>query len=196
MGRQRYCYLREYQIEAKMSRCSICKFVIQPSDETKLCSDCNSAYHTVCWDSIEGCATYGCREAAVAEKSVTSRVISKGWGDEKNCPKCGAVIASSLLICSCGATFPWAEPMTKSEYLAFEQRKMKMKERRSTLIMLFIFTMFVLPAPITAPISGFYAFRLRTELAGENGAYLALGYGTVIIGLVYVLMFIALGIGL
>lgn len=179
-----------------MTRCSICKFTIEADDDTTICSTCNSQYHTVCWESIGGCAVYGCSSAAQAEKEPVLELVGKGWGDEKQCPSCSRMIPSSLLICSCGAKFPWAEPMSRSAYHEWLRQEEIRAGKRNNLVWLFLASLLAVTAPITGAIAGFYAYRNRHELAGKYGAFLALGYGTALMGAVYSLIFLALLLGL
>jgi hypothetical protein len=180
-----------------MGRCSICRFPILPTDSVTECPQCDAEYHQVCWNGIGGCATYGCAAAAQSEKAVTVGAIKKGWGDEKTCPDCGQFIGASLLRCtSCKARFPWAEPMTKEEYRDWSEQQKGQASGRKLLFILFIVSLFGLPAPLTGPFAGFYAFRMRHALVGENGSYLALGYGTALIGLIYAVLFSAFASGL
>ena len=178
-----------------MKRCSICKTLIPDSDVTFVCAECNSPYHQICWEQLGGCATYGCKAAAIPEKPSLPTSVNRGWGDDKACPNCHDLIPSSLLICRCGARFPWADPMTAEEYQVWlmedEQRTLKRKQ----LIYLFLISLLGLPAPITGTIAGIQAYRFRKVLVGEVGTYLALGYGAFVIGVVYSVVFILLYFG-
>ena len=66
-----------------MKRCSICNTQITDADLFFTCTVCNSPYHEICWKEMGGCATYGCKAAAAAEKPPVPRSFSRGWGDEK-----------------------------------------------------------------------------------------------------------------
>lgn len=179
-----------------MKRCSICNTQISDFDLFFTCTECDSPYHEICWKEMGGCATYGCKAAAVAEKPPPPSSTPRGWGDEKSCPDCGSRIPSSVLGCACGARFPWADPMAKDEYKEWVAEDELRKQRRMELIILFIITLFGLPAPLTGAIAGIQAYRSRTLLVGEVGTYLALGYGAAVIGVVYTLVFLLLLIGL
>src|SRR5262245_60205241 len=99
-----------------MARCTICYTMIdRPEDQTQ-CPDCRSDYHQTCWTEVGGCGTYGCARAAKAQKPPPPALVGAGWGDSKICPACARPIGSSLLVCACGARFPWADPMTDVEY--------------------------------------------------------------------------------
>lgn len=178
-----------------MKRCSICNTRISDLDLFFTCTECDSPYHEICWKEIGGCATYGCKAAATAEKPPTPPQVSRGWGDEKTCPSCLAKIPSSLILCRCGARFPWADPMTREDYQAWLTEDNDRDSRRRELVILFVLTLFGLPAPITGSVAGIHAYRSRGLLVGEVGTYLALGYGAAVLGGVYTLIFLLLAIG-
>jgi hypothetical protein len=175
-----------------MKRCSICKTLIGDSDVTFVCAECNSPYHKVCWEQLGGCATYGCKVAAIPEKPPPPEPDRRGWGDEKTCPQCEEKIPSSLIVCHCGARFPWADPMTPDEYRDWLKEDGQRVRIRKQLVFLFLISLLGLPAPVTGTIAGIQAYRFRKVLVGEVGTYLALGYGACVIGVVYSLIFVLL----
>ena len=178
-----------------MQRCSICKTLIQPSHVTTGCPYCHSAYHRECWQQLGGCATYGCSAAPVPEVVPLPTSVKGGWGDEKTCPQCGDNLPSSLLVCRCGAHFPWADPMTTQEYETWVQEQERGALARKGMVVLFFVSLFGVFAPLTGAIAGIYAYRSRKILAGDAGSYLALGYGTAAIGFFYSLIFLLLYLG-
>jgi hypothetical protein len=167
-------------------RCSICGTRIRDDEPVTSCPDCEQDYHEACWDEIGGCATYGCKSAAVAEKPPPPEVVHAGWGDEKTCPECDRPIASSLLVCTCGARFPWADPMTREQYRAWQARERSVEGARKLLVTLFLFSLAGVTAPIAGPVAAFYAHRNRQLLVGPHGVYLAMGYGSAALGAAYV----------
>ena len=179
-----------------MKRCSICNTQITDLDLFFTCTICDSPYHEICWKEMGGCATYGCKAAATAEKPPMPASFARGWGDEKNCPSCSSKIPASVLGCACGARFPWADPMTKEDYDSWATEQKQQKSIRTQLIVLFVITIFGLLAPLTGTIAGIQAHRSRNLLVGEVGTYLALGYGAAVIGAVYAIVFLLLSIGL
>jgi hypothetical protein len=122
--------------------------------------------------------------------------VGGGWGDEKACPRCGKSIGASLLVCSCGAEFPYADPMTREEWRAHERRQEDLSGTRKALVLLFIFSLFGIPAPVLGPIAGAIAYRRREDLAGADGTYLALGFGAAALGATYLLIVLLLMMGL
>ena len=179
-----------------MTRCSICRTLVAEADERHRCEECGQEYHAQCWTENRGCATYGCKAAPVSEKPTLPGGGRQGWGDEKNCPACDSRIPSSLLVCRhCSAHFPYADPMTRPEYLRHQDLVQRAKSARRTLVVLFILTSLGFPAPLTGGIAGALSYRWRRLLEGPDGAYLALGYGTGVIGCVYAVVFVLTAMG-
>ena len=179
-----------------MARCTICHTLIMDGDDTARCSECDNVYHQSCWDEMGGCATYGCSRAPVAEKTAPTSGQGRGWGDTKVCPACGRDISSSVLICMCGARFPYADPMTREAYVEYLHDLSARKRARNVLLMLFFFTGAGFPAPITGPLAGIYAYGKRGLLTGQAGSYVALGLGTALLGIGYTVVFSLLALGL
>jgi hypothetical protein len=167
-------------------RCSICGTLVREAEPVKPCPDCLQDYHAACWDEIGGCATYGCKSAAVAEKPPPPDVVHAGWGDDKTCPVCEQSIASSLLVCPCGARFPWADPLTREQYDAWRARARSVEAARKVLVALFVLSVAGFGAPIAGPVAAYYAHKNRQMLVGPHGVYLAMGYGSAALGAAYV----------
>ena len=171
-----------------MTRCSICYTLMSPGEAVTTCPECQQDYHASCWTEVGGCGSYGCKQAAVAEKPPLPVVVGAGWGDSKTCPQCGLEISASLLVCSCRARFPWADPMTREEYAEWVAQQDAIARSRRLLIALFVATLTGVSAPIAGPIAGIYAWLRRKRLAGTGGTYLAMGYGSAAIGAVYAIL--------
>jgi RING finger family protein len=178
-----------------VKRCQICKTLIREDEATTTCADCDTAHHQECWEGVGGCSTYGCRAAPRLEKAPAPSTIGRGWGDKKECPSCHASIGSSLMVCLCGAQFPWADPMTSLEYDAWMSAEGKAKDYRRMLVILFALTLSGIAAPLTGPLAGIMAWRSHDALVGEHGSFLALGYGAAVISVVYSLIFLLLWSG-
>jgi len=172
-----------------VARCTICRTLIGEDDPVAECPSCRQSYHRTCWVELGGCATYACREAAPAEKAVpAAAAVGAGWGDWKTCPACGGELGSSLIRCPCGARFPHADPMTRSEYSAWRQRERWARGRRLTILWLFIVSLFGLPAPLSGTIAGVLAHQAKDVLSGTDGTYVAIGYGAAALGAVHTLL--------
>ncbi len=178
-----------------MARCSICSTVIGETEAATSCPECTQDYHQSCWTEIGGCGTYGCKQAAVAQKPPVPVLVGAGWGDTKPCPACALPIASSLLVCSCGAKFPWADPITPADYTAWKTEQAALASSRAKLIWLFIGSLIGVTAPVLGPIAGIYAYAKRKQLAGAGGTYLAMGYGSAAMGVVYTILIAAVALG-
>lgn len=179
-----------------MARCSICYTLLAQGEPTTDCPECQQSYHRGCWDDIGGCATYGCKRVAVAQKPPPPVVVGAGWGDTKTCPSCANQISSSLLVCRCGARFPWADPMTIVEYADWRSGQEAMATSRKVLIAGFLLSVVGITAPLAGPLSGLYAWKKRKQLAGAGGTYLAIGYGSAALGLGYALLIALTAAGL
>jgi hypothetical protein len=178
-----------------MTRCSICYTVLSQGEPVTVCPECQQDYHTSCWSEIGGCGSYGCKQAAVAQKPPLPVLVGAGWGDSKTCPSCGQEIGASLLVCSCRARFPWADPMTRDEYAAWTDQQRGIARSRVVLILLFIGSLIGPTAPIAGPTAGVYAWLRRRRLAETGGTYLAMGYGSAAIGGVYLVLIVLLALG-
>jgi len=178
-----------------MARCSICYTVLAQGEAVIACPECQQDYHKQCWDEIGGCGSYGCKQAAVAQKPPVPVLVGAGWGDSKPCPSCGLQISSSLLVCSCGARFPWADPMTVEDHRGWLAQQGAIARARSLLIVLFLLSLIGVTSPIAGAIAGIYAWSKRSLLAGTGGTYLAMGYGSAAIGSVYALLIVVTALG-
>jgi len=178
-----------------MQRCSICHTLIRtPAEETR-CPECDQAYHETCWDELGGCATYGCSRVAVAEKPPPPHTTPQGWGDEKACPRCKRTLHSGSLRCPCGATFPYADPMSTDEYGAWVDGETKVARTRRLLLALFLLSLPGFPAPVTGAVATVIAVRSRHALAGAQGTWLAMGYGAGALGAFYTIAMLMLAAG-
>jgi hypothetical protein len=178
-----------------MARCSICYTVVSQGESITACPECQTDYHKTCWDEIGGCGSYGCKQAAVAQKPPVPVLVGAGWGDTKDCPSCMRPISSSLLVCSCGARFPWADPMTPDEYRSSVAKDRAIVSARKALSWLFLLSLIGVTAPVAGPIAGIYAWRRRDRLAGTGGTYLAMGYGSAAIGAFYSILIVIIALG-
>lgn len=169
---------------------------MQPSDPSTTCDACRQVFHASCWAELGGCATYGCTRAPAVEKPAPPTIVGMGWGDTKPCPACGGTIGSGLLLCRCGAEFPYADPMTPAEYAAWKKKGDTARTARRTLLVLFVASLAGVTAPVTGAIAGFVAWRERKRMQGADGTYLAMGYGAAALGATYTIMILLLLAGL
>ena len=179
-----------------MTRCSICNTMIRAGEALTACPECTQEYHAGCWTELGGCATYGCRTAPEPQKAPPPARVGGGWGDEKTCPECDRTIASSLLRCTCGARFPYADPLSKAEWSDWVEAQATASGMRKMLVILFILSLLGLPALVLGPVAGICAFRWRRVLGRADGTYLAMGYGAAALGATYLLILLPLAMGL
>src|SRR5258708_6244501 len=111
--------------EAQPARmlCSICLSPLQPDDAATACPACAAAYHADCWSDNGGCAVYGCRMVPTTEGLKPLEIPPAFWGrEDKNCPRCNALIAAVAVRCRhCGASIE-AQPEEKVAYQRREAR--------------------------------------------------------------------------
>ncbi|MFT3788561.1 MAG: hypothetical protein QM770_20715 [Tepidisphaeraceae bacterium] len=51
------------------AECAACHGPIQPGEATHTCVQCNAQHHADCWTENRGCATYGCSEVGVLDRT-------------------------------------------------------------------------------------------------------------------------------
>lgn len=178
-----------------MERCAICHTLIREGEETESCPECRSSFHAGCWTDLGGCATYACARAAPAEKPPVPRGDG-GWGDTKECPACSNDLHPASLYCRCGAVFPHVDPMTRQEYSDHLSRIARAKGIRRLLVAMFVLSLSGIIAPVSGLVAGIVSHLNRTRLAGSDGTFLALGYGSAGLGALYLLLMLLLGLGI
>lgn len=81
------------------SVCPICCSPITDSDVMIICPDCKVPYHQECWDSNQGCATYGCKSA----QCLGIHASRNGAETLIPCPWCQTLLSPKTVVCSnCG----------------------------------------------------------------------------------------------
>lgn len=178
-----------------VTRCPVCKMALQPSEPVTACQQCHTTHHTACWQVSRGCSIYGCEGGTAVERSPLPANLRTGWGDDKLCPNCRNELPASALSCSCGAKFPWSDPITPQAYQEWTTYEHGRRVKRTALCTMFLLSMTGLAAPMAGLAAIVSTTRWRRELAGDYGAYLALGYGTAAIGAVYCAIFTGLWLG-
>ena len=179
-----------------MIRCSICHTRVADTDAKEDCPDCQQSYHASCWGELGGCATYGCKSTPAAVKPAPLVGAGAGWGDTKSCPSCNASINSSRLVCSCGAKFPFADPMTSAEYQEWQSKESAIRGSKRVILGLFLGSIIGVTAPLCGLLAGVFGYMKRKQLAGEHGTYLALACGSAALGVVYTMSIITIALGL
>jgi hypothetical protein len=85
--------------------------------------------------------------------------------------------------------------MTEEEYDEFASQQEAKKGARLRYILMFLASLTGVLAPPAGIAAVFFTWRERRMLVGHDGAYLALGYGTTVIGAAYSLVFTILALG-
>ena len=81
--------------------CPVCKTVILPNENVKMCRTCGVAHHADCWDKNNGCATPGCPGGRTVQAAPA-----------KLCKVCGAELKPGMPVCvKCGALITGDEPL-------------------------------------------------------------------------------------
>jgi len=85
--------------------------------------------------------------------------------------------------------------MTRSDYAQWTSNQQSLASARTLLIWMFILSLLVVISPVTGAIAGIFAFVKRKKLAGAGGPYLAMGYGSAAIGLVFTILIVLVNLG-
>lgn len=152
--------------------CSICLSPIGPDDAGTACPACSAPYHAECWSDNGGCAVYGCRMVPTTEGLKPLEIPPAFWGrEDKNCPKCNALIAAVAVRCRhCGASVE-ARPEEKMAYdRRQERRKRAPTLRRGAVALVTLSIIPVVGAP--AALGGWFFYRRnRAEIRKLPGSY-------------------------
>lgn len=132
--------------------CGICQSGISGREVETACPVCQAPYHSECWQENGGCAVYGCSEVPQVEQRASIEIPASYWGQEnKPCPACGAMILAAAVRCRiCGASFDSAQPEDGAQFQARMERERKIPGMKRTIVLLFVFSVVPLLAPVGA----------------------------------------------
>jgi predicted RNA-binding Zn-ribbon protein involved in translation (DUF1610 family) len=179
------------------SVCTICQNPLKSGEEAKRCDSCGAVFHKLCWQTNEGCGTYGCGLAPKGRKlAIFETEVSGVWGDTKACPNCGEILDAFVLKCKyCKAVFDTRMPMSIEEYTAQESRHRKIKLSTGLAITVFCVSAVGFFAPVTLVISSLLLLWMRRTLKRVVGAAEILFLGSIVLSVAYVTLLLAIFAG-
>ncbi len=177
--------------------CTICQNPIRSDENTEKCDSCGAYFHKLCWQTNEGCGTYGCRLAPKGRKlAIFETEFSGAWGDIKACPNCGEILDAFVLKCKyCKVVFDTRMPMSIEEYIAQKNRHRRIKLSTGLAIAVFCVSAIGFFAPVTLIISSLLLLWMRSTLKRVVGAAEILFLGSVVLSIAYVILLLAIFAG-
>lgn len=81
--------------------CGACETPFELGDDVSICSECEAAHHTACWDERGGCSTAACANAPLEKLAPEPAAASAGEAKPgyKRCPACQRNIPETDEIC-------------------------------------------------------------------------------------------------
>jgi hypothetical protein len=181
------------------SLCPVCQTQVESDQVWARCGACGLVHHQECWLEVRGCGAYGCTCAPVTTTSGGTNGNAGGgggqaWGDEKDCPICGERIKSIAVKCRyCETELGGAAPVTGGEFIAGLNRGDTVRGLRGGVVLMFVFSVIGLLAPLMFIIAMVVIFRQREALAAAGPISKALAIASAAVsGFYSVLMLIFL----
>jgi hypothetical protein len=165
--------------------CTVCQCEVMANEPVTVCPECQTTYHTECWQYNGGCGVYGCDQAPATEGLTSLEIPAAHWGrEDKPCPNCGTNILAAAKRCKhCGATFSAATPQGEHAYREERRIKSSLGQVKTVAICVLVFGVIPCTAPLAAIIGGIWLISQRKairKLPAVVGALAKIGVGVAV----------------